>query len=312
MEKFWIISQYLSITLPNNFLAQTLKPLNWNLKKNEKEIWEWNFACAKKDSNYRRRIKLYHDNWISSKINNCRIISFREVLCFIYLDCQNALILITQLCEKVSERSVKEWEQVDVKTITLIIIISMTYERNIARVQELFGHSVRSLVMVHSGNPIWRTSKAVERSDLLEKQAETCPSSSSIAGSCLIEARAIFNSSWRTVRGSRSNEKYIFPRSRLSSFHSDYLQRRAPSRRKVEKEIRLHVSRINFSLALDVLLFQNPLSFRTDVSAFCILDIFFLRVTRKSSVSFSHNVVFFVIEMMFQKKIEKNTLKSNI
>jgi len=157
----------------------------------------------------------------------------------------------------------------------------MTYERNIARVQELFGHSVRSLVMVHSGNPIWRTSKAVERSDLLEKQAETCPSSSSIAGSCLIEARAIFNSSWRTVRGSRSNEKYIFPRSRLSSFHSDYLQRRAPSRRpsrrKVEKEIRLHVSRINFSLALDVLLFQNPLSFRTDVSAFCILDIFFLQ-----------------------------------
>lgn len=100
----------------------------------------------------------------------------------------------------------------------------MTHEWNITHVRQFVGRSV-SFIVVHSENPIWRTSKAVERSDLLEKQAKACLSSRRAAASCLIEARAIFDSSWKTVRGSRSSEKYIFPRARLSSFHSDYLRR---------------------------------------------------------------------------------------
>lgn len=103
----------------------------------------------------------------------------------------------------------------------------MTHERNIAHVRQFVGRSV-SFIIVHSENPIWRTSKVVERSDLLEKQAKACLSSRRTASFVPRRGASYFrSSSWKTVRESRSSEIYIFPRSRLSSFHSDYLRRRA-------------------------------------------------------------------------------------
>lgn len=141
----------------------------------------------------------------------------------------------------------------------------MTHEWNIARVRQLVGWLVGRSIRpsAHgsslSGNPIWQTSKAVERSDLPEKQAgdlSVFQESSSFVprrGASYFQL-ILENCPWKPS----SSEKYIFPRTRLSSFHSDYLRHRAVdrSRRKVEKEIRSHVSRINFSLALDVLLFS--------------------------------------------------------
>jgi len=113
--------------------------------------------------------------------------------------------------------------------ITLIITISMTRERNIAHVRQSVGRSVRSLIVVRSGNPIWRTSKAVvERSDLLEKQAGGMSVLQEMQHQLRVSLRRELFSTHPGELSRRSSEKYIFPRTRLSSFHSDYLRRAAP------------------------------------------------------------------------------------
>jgi len=131
------------------------------------------------------------------------------------------------------------------------------------------------------------------------------------AASCLIEARTIFNSSWRTVPWNAVPVKNIFfPELvyRLSTPIICDAPRRGPSRRKVEKEIRLHVSRVNFSLAFDALLFRWIFELTPVRSVF--LDIFFISVPRNVSVIFLDNVI--RDKSNVPKKINSNKLKLNI
>lgn len=79
--------------------------------------------------------------------------------------------------EKNQDEERKSWEHESTLTITLIIAISMIRKRSITR--SSVGRSVTPSISsgARIGNLIWRTSKAVERTDLLEEQAElVCPS----------------------------------------------------------------------------------------------------------------------------------------
>lgn len=125
----------------------------------------------------------------------------------------------------------------------------MTHEWNIARVRQLVGRSICSLIVARPGNPIWRTSRVVERPDLPEKQTAACLSSRRAEQLRASRRRELFS----THRGGLSvfqrkiyfspNSFIVFP---LRLFATP---RCRSSRRKVDKEIRSHVSRINFSLA---------------------------------------------------------------